>query len=218
MKFSFAGMGSEKPRCCTWIGAIPGINAGWGVEQTERSPTEDLEDADGWKAGHEPSTCLCSPDVSLAASMEVWPGGWGRVLCPSSLLCWHPTWNIAPSWGSSAQEKHGSVRESPEEGHKKIIRVIEHFSYECKLWEMGWFCLEKDLRTTYWGLSILKEQARNMGEDFSQGTVMIWLRVRALNYKTRQVRIDIQDRGRYFLQGMWRKTATGLQRGGRYPI
>lgn len=83
---------------------------------------------------------------------------------------------------------------------------------------MGWFCLEKDLRTTYWGLSILKEQARNMGEDFSQGTVMIWLRVRALNYKTRQVRIDIQDRGRYFLQGMWRKTATGLQRGGRYPI
>lgn len=45
---------------------------------------------------------------------------------------------------SPSRARHGNVREGPEEGKKRMVRGMEHLSYEEKMRELGLFSLDRE--------------------------------------------------------------------------
>ncbi|GAB0202202.1 hypothetical protein GRJ2_002685800 [Grus japonensis] len=85
-------------------------------------------------------------------------------------------------WGPPAQERHGAVGASPEEA-TKLIRGLEHLSYEDRLRELGLFSLEK---RRLWGdlvaaFQYLKGPTGKMERDCLFGTVVIGQRIMSLS-------------------------------------
>ena len=109
-------------RSCTWVRAIPSINIGWAAL---RRRTEGLRGA-GWReAQHDPAMCTHSPEHQPYPGLhqkqhgqQVQGGESAPLQCsdeiPSEVQCLA----LEPS----AQERHGPVGASPEEGQKNYQR------------------------------------------------------------------------------------------------
>jgi len=89
---------------------------------------------------------------------------------------------LHPALEPSAQERHGSLGAGQEKA-TKVIRGLEHLSYDDRLRELGLFSLENrrlqgDLMAVF---QCLKGPTRKLERDFLQGHVVIGQGVMALS-------------------------------------
>lgn len=93
---------------------------------------EGLEGCRGWKAGHEPTVCACSPE-GMVPSKEEWPAGEGKGFSSSPPLSWDPTWSAVFSSGALItrkiqtcwSESIGGRKDSESAGAPLLLRQSE---------------------------------------------------------------------------------------------
>jgi len=112
-----------RARCCSWLGAIPGVNKGWVRSGLISALQRTWQYWGYWKKNwrwvgnmypqHRKSTVL------WAASEEGWLAGWGRKLTS----WWSPIGSTASNLGPPAQERCRPVVKGPEEGHEDVLRA-----------------------------------------------------------------------------------------------
>ncbi|GAB0192528.1 mitochondrial enolase superfamily member 1 [Grus japonensis] len=144
-----------------------------GKEWIESSPEEkDL----GVLIDEKLAVCACSPESQLCPGLhqercdQQVEGGDPAPLLHSGET---PPGVLHPALGAPVQERHGAVGASPEEA-TKLIRGLEHLSYEDRLREWGLFSLEKrrlwgDLIAAY---QYLKGPTGKMVRDCLSGSVV----------------------------------------------
>lgn len=88
--------GSTRPRCSTWLRALPSMTL--RVELESSAFEEDLGNFSGWKAEHDSTM----PIIPWAASKAAFPTGCGRWSCPSGET---PPGVVGPQlWGSQQRK------------------------------------------------------------------------------------------------------------------
>jgi len=113
-------------RSCTSVTATPNPKAGQRMDW-EQPWGDEFGGAGWWEAQKWPESVHLQPrkpTVFWAASKEAWPAVWRRSFCPSTLLCWDPTWSSASSSGALSTGKTGTCWSGSGGGHK--IRGLEH--------------------------------------------------------------------------------------------
>ena len=120
----------------------------------EQPCREGLGGPGGREAGHEPAVCTCSPEDLLYFGLH-WKrsgqqGEGGD--CAPLLSSWE-----APSGVLCLQyRKDVELSEQVQSRATKMIRGLEHLSYEERLRELGLFGLQKSLRRPHCGLPVLE--------------------------------------------------------------
>ena len=170
--------GSTRPsaRSCTWVGATPGINIGWGMNGLRAAlprRTWGCWWMNSWTWAGNMRSQLRKPTVSWAASKEAWPAGWGRWFCPSTPLWRDHTWSTASGSGVLSTGRTWTCWSGSRGGPQK--------------WSEGWNSSPKRKGWESWGCSAWRREGsgetflrafntergllRKMGTDFSVGPV-----------------------------------------------
>ncbi|GAB0178485.1 triadin [Grus japonensis] len=170
-----------------------------GEEWIESSPEEkDLGVLIDEKTQHEPAVGACSPERQPCPGLhqkrcdqQVEGGDPAPLLCS----CETPPGVLRPALGAPVQERHGAVGASPEEA-MKLIRGLEHLSYEDRLRELGLFSLEKrqlrgDLTVAF---QYLKGAYRKAGEGLFMRECSDRTRGNGFKLKEGQFRLDVRKK------------------------
>ncbi|KAK4811231.1 hypothetical protein QYF61_022128 [Mycteria americana] len=94
---------------------------------------------------------------------------------------------------SSVQEKHGAVGAGPEEA-TKMIRGMEHLSYEDRLRQLGLFSLEKAPGRPYSSLPVLKGAYKKDGDRLFSRACSDRTRGNGFKLKEGRFRLDIRKK------------------------
>ena len=121
--------GSTRPsaRSCTWVGATPTMNTGWGMRGLRAALLRRTWGYWWIKSWTWATNTRLQPrraTVSWAASRVAWPAGQGRGFCPSAPVWWDPIWSPASSSGALSTGKTWTCWAGPEEGHKNDQRAL----------------------------------------------------------------------------------------------
>lgn len=66
---NLSGVTRPSIRCCTWVGSIPNISTGWGMNRS-REDWEGLVGAGGWEAPHELAMWPCNSESQLCSGLH----------------------------------------------------------------------------------------------------------------------------------------------------
>ena len=182
-----------RTRSCTWVGAIPAITTGWGMERSRAALPRRTWGYWWMKSWTQASNVRLQPrmpTISWAASRAAWPAGQGSGFCPCTLLWWDPTWSPASSSGALSTGKTWTCWVGPEEDvHKNepegwntspVRKGWE--SCDCSSWRR-----EGSWKTFSQPSSTWRGPTRKLERDFLQGPVEVGWEVMALNWK----RVDL---------------------------